>query len=50
MFIADLATNSPSSSHVDTLKLPQVVLPRYTGKPDEQLDRFQVFLTNLRRY
>jgi hypothetical protein len=38
--VADLATNSPSSSHVDTLKLPQVVLPCYTGKPDEQLDRF----------
>ncbi|CAB4010120.1 retrovirus poly [Paramuricea clavata] len=30
--VADLATNFPSSSHVDTLKLPQVVLPRYTAK------------------
>jgi hypothetical protein len=45
--VADLATNSPSSSHVDTLKLPQVVLPRYTGKPDEQLDRFLHQLTTL---
>ena len=48
--VADLATNSPSSSHVDTLKLPQVVLPRYTGKPDEQLDRFPDQLTTLLKY
>ena len=45
--VAELATNSTSSSSVDTLKLPQVVLHRYTGKPDEHLDRFLDQLTTL---
>ena len=38
--VSERASHSASSSNVDTLKLPQVVLPRYTGKPEEQLDRF----------
>ena len=42
-----MASHSASSSNVDTLKLPQVVLPRYTGKPEEQLDRFLDQLTTL---
>jgi hypothetical protein len=45
--VSDLASNSTNTSSVDTLKLPQVVLPRYTGKPEEQLDRFLDQLTTL---
>ena len=45
--VSEFASHSASSSNVDTLKLPQVVLPRYTGKPEEQLDRFLDQLTTL---
>ena len=45
--VSEMAFHSASSSNVDTLKLPQVVLPHYTGKPEEQLDRFLDQLTTL---
>ena len=38
--VSEVVSHSASSSNVDTLKLPQVVLPRNTSKPEEQLDRF----------
>ena len=45
--VSEMASHSASSSNVDTLKLPQVVLPLYTDKPEEQLDRFLDQLTTL---
>ena len=45
--VSEMATHSASSSNVDILKLPQVVLPRYTGKPEEQLDCFLDQLTTV---
>ena len=45
--VREMAFHSASSSNDDTLKFPQVVLPCYTGKPEEQLDRFLDQLTTL---
>ncbi len=46
--VSDLASNSMNTSSINTLKLPQVVLPRYTGKPEEQLDCLLDQLTSSR--
>ena len=32
--VSEMATHSASSSNVDTLNVPQLVLHRYTGKPN----------------
>ena len=34
--VSEMATHSASASNVDTLNVPQLVLHRYTGKPDRR--------------